>query len=124
MVTRRDIRLSGRRRGLRASAGVLLVVIGALALARNLGDWAPLSERGWGLLLLGLGLACLMRAAWTLSGASANRRAAGTDVAMAACFLAIGIIQWTAAPWSRWWPVVLITGGLVLIARRWASGRV
>jgi hypothetical protein len=99
--------------------GVVLVILGLVLLAQNMGLDVP--DRWWALLLLIPAIGSLVAAIRAWRGG-----AAGTETLIglvaAAIFTVLALALFFGVEWGALWPVVLILAGGGLIFRSWQRG--
>jgi hypothetical protein len=98
-------------------AGVAVVAVGVIFLARNFGLYFPLPDRWWAIFILLPAGGALVSAArfFRVDGGISNRVIGATTVGV--LMLTTALILFLDLEWDRFWPVMVIIVGLGIIAR-------
>jgi phosphatidylserine synthase len=104
-------------------AGLAVVLVGAVFLARNFGMNLPLPDRWWAIFILLPAAASLVQAArFYRFDERFSSRVAGSATA-GVLMLAVALILFLNLKWAVFWPVMVIIVGLGIIARGTARRR-
>ena len=98
-------------------AGVVVVAVGLIFLARNFGFYFPLPDRWWAIFILLPAAGALVTAArfFRTDGGFSSRVAGSGTVGV--LMLATSLILFLDLEWDRFWPVMVIIVGLGILAR-------
>ena len=104
-------------------AGVAVVLVGVVFLARNFGMNLPLPERWWAIFILLPAAASLVQAArfYRFDQHFSSRVAGSATVGV--LMLAVALILFLNLKWAVFWPVMVIIVGLGIVARGTARRR-
>lgn len=98
--------------------GVVVVIIGGLLLANNLGYDLGLERlHNWWALLLFIPSAGKLHEAWSnlQAGFHLGHASVREPLITAVAFILVAVIFLMGLSWMTWWPVFLILGGLSLL---------
>lgn len=101
--------------------GLVVVIIGGLLLANNLGYYLGLERlRNWWALLLFIPAAGKVHEAWgnLRAGFHLGHVSVREPLITGVAFVLVAVIFLAGLSWMTWWPVFVILGGLSLLLSR------